>query len=129
MYESFVNFLDATISPTDYQKLLVDDESWNWDRETKVKAQGLKSSLSCFQSNAVFVVTKMYLDEVSKTMFDAYKMVDSSIENIGTTRDVTLMKYSAPCTIPRSFHLLIPLVFLNSSQKDKPSMEPYQCPK
>ena len=60
----FVTFLDAIITPSDYPDLLQDGESWNWDRETKTKAQGLKSSLSSFQTIAVFITTKNILDEV-----------------------------------------------------------------
>ena len=64
MYVYFVTFLDAIITPSDYPDLLQDGETWNWDRETKSKAQGLKSSLSLFQTIAVFITTKNILDEV-----------------------------------------------------------------
>ena len=57
----------------------------------------MKSSLSYFQSIAVFIVTKNVLDKVKllaskfqkqdHNIVDAYKMVDSSIENIWTTRN------------------------------------------
>ncbi len=98
MYECFVTFLDAIISPGEYQNLLLDDdENWNWDRETKIKAQGLKSSLSSFQCVAVFIITKNILDEVKPLaskfqkqdcdIGDAYKLVDSSIENIRSIRE------------------------------------------
>ena len=97
MYVCFVTFLDAIVTPSDYQNLLLEDETWNWDRETKVKAQGLKSSLSSFQSIAVFIITKNVLDEVKplaskfqkrdQDVSEAYKMVDSSIQNIRSTRD------------------------------------------
>lgn len=97
MYECFVTFLDAIISPSEYQELLLNDESWNWDRETKVKAQGLKSSLSSFHCIAVFMITKNVLDEVKALaskfqkrdhdIAEAYKMVDSSIKKIGTIRE------------------------------------------
>jgi hypothetical protein len=39
MYECFFTFLDAIVTPGDYQNLLLDDETWNWDRETVAKAQ------------------------------------------------------------------------------------------
>ena len=61
MYECVVTFLDAIISLIEYQHLHLDDERWNWDKETKVKALGMKSSLSCFQSIAVFKVTKKFV--------------------------------------------------------------------
>ena len=64
MYVCFVTFLDDIITPSDYPDFLKDGESWNWDRETKTKAQGLKSSLSSFQTIAVFITTKNILDEV-----------------------------------------------------------------
>ena len=69
---------------------------WNWDRETKTKAQGLKASLSSFQMITVFVTTKNVLDEVKiiasklqkceQDIFEAYEMVGTVIENIESTR-------------------------------------------
>ena len=46
MYETLVTLLDAKVSPNEYLNLSSSDESWNWDRETKTKAQGLKAALS-----------------------------------------------------------------------------------
>ena len=50
------------ISPHQYPELSpVGSDSWNWDRDTKLRAQG---SLSSFQTIAVFLITKNALDEV-----------------------------------------------------------------
>ncbi len=97
MYVCFVTFLDAIVAPSDYQNLLEKDETWNWDKETKAKAQGLKSCLSSFQSIAVFITAKNILDEVKplaskfqkrdQDVVEAYKMVDSCIQNVRNTRD------------------------------------------
>ena len=96
MYVCFVTFLDAIITPSNYPDLLQDGESWNWDRETKTKAQGLKSSLSSFQTIAVFITTKNILDEVrslasklqkrDKDVVDAYQLVQSCVQAITNRR-------------------------------------------
>ena len=57
MYEAFIIFLDAILSPHDYPQLASPDGNWNWDSETRVKAQGLKACLSSFQTLAVFLIT------------------------------------------------------------------------
>ena len=38
--------------------------SWNWDKDTITKAQGLKASLLSFQTVLVFTATKNILDEI-----------------------------------------------------------------
>ena len=58
MYETLIIFLDAIISPHEYPALISPDESWNWDRDICVKAQGLKAALTSFQTLSVFVITK-----------------------------------------------------------------------
>ena len=63
MYEALVTFLDAIISPHEYPALISLDESWNWDRDTRVRAQGLKAALTSFQTLSLFVITKNVLDE------------------------------------------------------------------
>ncbi len=45
MYEVLVTFLDAILSPQDYPELVSQGGSWNWNSDTKTKAQGLKNSL------------------------------------------------------------------------------------
>ena len=45
MYEALITFLDAILCPHDYPQLASPDGSWNWDSDTRVKAQGLKASL------------------------------------------------------------------------------------
>ena len=99
MYETLVTFLDAIVSPHEYPDLASQDGSWNWDRDTKVKEQGLKTSLSSFQNITVFIITKNVLDHDAvksiaaklqkreQDVYDAYKMVSSVIENIPTTRE------------------------------------------
>ena len=97
MYETLVTFLDAIVSPHEYPDLASQDGSWNWDRDTKVKAEGLKISISSFQNITLFIITKNVLDVVKsiaaklqkreQDVNDAYKMVSSVIENISTTRE------------------------------------------
>ena len=61
MYETLVTSLDAIISPHEYLALISPDESWNWDRDTCVKAQGLKAALTSFQTLSVFIMFSMRL--------------------------------------------------------------------
>ena len=96
MYEVLVTFLDAIVSPQDYPELVSEEGDWKWDRPTKVQAQGLKASLSSFQTIAVFIITKNVLDEVKsiasklqkceQDIYEAYTMISTVIENISATR-------------------------------------------
>ena len=92
MYELLVTFLDAVISPHEYPNLKSSTGSWNWDKDTITKAQGLKASFLSFQTVVVFITTKNILDEVKalasklqkrdQDIFEAYMMVDEVIGNI-----------------------------------------------
>ncbi len=85
MYEVLFTFLDAILSPQDYPELVSQEGSWNWNSDTKTKAQGLKNSLSSFQTIATFIITKNVLDEVKsiasklqkceQDVYEAYTMV------------------------------------------------------
>ena len=96
LYEPLVIFLDAILSPCEYPQLSCDDGSWNWDTETRVKAQGLKATLSSFQYLAVFVITKNVLDEAKslsaklqkrdQDIHEAFKMVSNVIERVKSIR-------------------------------------------
>ena len=96
MYEVLLIFLEAIVSPRDYPDLESSVGSWNWDRDTVVKAQGLKAVLSSFQTVAVFIITKNILDEVKvlaiklqkqdQDIFTAYKMVDDVAQTIKEAR-------------------------------------------
>ena len=97
MYEALVTFLDAILSPRDYPDVESEfaDGSWNCDRDTRVKAHGLKAALCSFQAVAVFTMTKNILDEVrdlaaklqtrDQDIFLAYGMVHSKTEGIEAT--------------------------------------------
>ena len=67
MYELLVTFLDAVISLHEYPNLKSSTGSWNWDKDTVTKAQGLEASLLSFQTVVVFITTKNILDEVKAT--------------------------------------------------------------
>ena len=96
MYEALITFLDAILCPHDYPQLASPDGSWNWDSDTRVKAQGLKASLSSFQTLAVFLITKNVLDEVKslaaklqkrdQDIYEAYRMVDTVIDRVKAIR-------------------------------------------
>ena len=96
IYELLVIFLDAVISPHEYPSLKSSTGSWNWDKDTITKAQGLKASLLSFQTVVVFIATRNTLDEVKtlasklqkrdQDIFEAYMMVDEVIGNIKSVR-------------------------------------------
>ena len=96
MYELLVTFLGAVISPHEYPNLKSSTGSWNWDKDTITKAQGLKASLLSFQTVVVFITTKNILDEVKalasklqkrdQDIFEAYMMVGEVIGNINSAR-------------------------------------------
>ena len=96
MYELLVTFLDAFISPYEYPNLKSSTWSWNWDKDTITKAQGLKASLLSFQTVVVFIATRNTLDEVKtlasklqkrdQDIFEAYMMADEVIGNIKSVR-------------------------------------------
>ena len=96
MYELLVTFVDAVISPHEYPNLKSSTGSWNLDKDTITKAQGLKASLLSFQTVVVFAATKNILDEVKalasklqkrdQDIFEAYMMVDEVIGNIKSVR-------------------------------------------
>ena len=90
MYEALVTFLETIVSPHDFPDLASSDGSWDWVRDTKVKAQGLKAALCSFQTFAVFMTTKNILDEVKllaaklqkrdQDFFNAYKWLMKSFK-------------------------------------------------
>lgn len=96
IYEPLVTFFDAIIFPHSYPELLSSGEGWSWDQDTKVKAQGFKSSLSSFQTITTFVVTKTILDEVKpiaakfqkrdRDVMEAYGMVDKVLDSVKKIR-------------------------------------------
>ena len=96
MYVVRVTLLDAIIFPREYPELVSSAGSWDWDRDTIVKAQGMKSALSSFQTIAVFIITKNILDmvkslaiklqHIDQDVLDAYRMIDEVVQGIRDTR-------------------------------------------
>ena len=98
LYEPLITFLDAILFPSHYPELLSlsDGGSWNWDKDTAVKAQGLKAALTSFETIATFVITKTVLDEVKslsvklqkrdQDIYEALSMVSSITTRIHTIR-------------------------------------------
>ena len=82
--------------PHEYRNLKSSTGSWNWDKDTITKAQGLKASLLSFQAVVVFITTKNILEEVKalasklqkwdQDTFEAYMMVDEVIQNVKSAR-------------------------------------------
>ena len=96
LYEPLITFLNAILSPHEYPQLVSSDGSWNWDNETRVKAQGLKASLSSFQAISTFIITKSVLDEAKslsaklqkrdQDVYEALKMINSVVEKLSKLR-------------------------------------------
>ena len=96
LYEPLTTFLDAIVSPNAYPQLVSSDGAWNWDNETKVRAQGLKATLSSFQTISTFLITKNIFDEAKslsaklqkrdQDVYEALKMVTSIVENLSKIR-------------------------------------------
>ena len=96
LYEPLITFLDAILSPNEYPQLALSDGSWNWDNETKVRAQDLKATLSSFQTISTFIITKNILDEAKslsaklqkrdQDIYRALKMVTNVVENLSKIR-------------------------------------------
>ena len=78
------------MSPHDYAGLASSDGSWDWDRDTKVKAHGLKAALCFFKTLVVFITIKKILDKVKllaammkkrdQDIFNPYRMVDEVLQ-------------------------------------------------
>ena len=98
LYEPLVTFLDAILFPDEYSELRCvsqPDGRWNWDNNTRMKAQGLKASFSSFQTIATFI-TKNVLDEVQslsvklqkcdQDVYETLKIVDQVIKRLTELR-------------------------------------------
>ena len=99
LYEPLVTFLDAILFPDEYSELRCvsqPDGRWNWNNDTRIKAQGLKASLSSFQTIATFIITKNVLDEVQslsvklqkrdQDVYEALEMVHQVIKRLTELR-------------------------------------------
>ncbi len=131
-------FLDAIELPSHHSKL--SDKNWNWDGETRVKAQGLKASLSSFETLAVFSITKNVLDEVrlltarlkkrDQDIYSAYKIVHEVIENLErlrTTMDTTFnFWYDETLALDSRIGVdeSVPKTFLQRNRSNVPSANP-----
>ena len=134
MYETLVTLLAAIVSPHEYPDLASQDGSWNWDRDTKVKAQGLKTSLSSFQNITVFIITKNVLDAVKsiaaklqkreQDVYDAYKMVSSVIENISTTRENISTIFSSWYSEVLTLAEKVGIIYRVCAKEDESAKEP-----
>ena len=95
MYVAFVTFLDAMLHPHQHPQLGTND-TWDWDRDTLVKAQGMMAALTMFQNIAVFIITKNTLDIVKvlsvklqkrdQNVQEAYAMIDDVMKSLESTR-------------------------------------------
>ena len=68
IYVVFVTFLDAMLHLHQHSQLGTND-TWYWDRDTLVKAQGMMAALTTFQNIAVLITTKNTLGIVNVLAF------------------------------------------------------------
>ena len=102
-YETFYNLyvyicccLEAIINPSLYPYKNL-DQNWDWDSETKVKAQRLLHSLKSTQNIVAFLVAKNALDLIrpiavklqkkDQDIVAASNMIDETISNKGFNRE------------------------------------------
>ena len=88
MYMVFVTSLDAMLHPHQHSQLGTND-SWDWDRDTLVKAQGMMAALTTFQNIAVFIITLDILKGSFSQIAEARSrcaMIDDVMESLASTR-------------------------------------------
>ena len=66
--------------------------TWDWDRDTLAKTQGMMAALTTFQNIAVFIITKNTLDIVkvlsaklqkhNQDVLETYAMIDYVMESL-----------------------------------------------
>ena len=72
------------------------NDTWDWDKDTLAKAQGMMAALTTFQNIAVFIITKNTLDIVKvlsvqlqkrdQDVLEAYAMIDDVMKSLKSTR-------------------------------------------
>ena len=92
MYVAYVTFLDAMLHPHQHPDL----GTWDWDKDTLAKAQGMMAALTTFHNIAVFIITKNTLDIVQvlsvklqkrdQDVLEAYAIVDEVMKTLESTR-------------------------------------------
>ena len=95
LYEYVVTCLDSIISPHNYADLLQDDV-WQWDKETRTKAGGLKTSLCSPMNVTALLVMKnglfpikglsAKLQKRDQDIYEAYKHIDFVISEVNHLR-------------------------------------------
>ena len=103
-YETFYEFykyiclcLEAIVDPSAHSELDLNDGTWEWDSETKIKAQGLLQVLKSSQNILTFLIAKNVLEKVKPIavklqkrdidVMEAYNMIDYSVSDIKDLRN------------------------------------------
>lgn len=92
LHEHIVSTLHAMLDPASE-----DEEGWSWDKETKAKANGLRSSLCNFEyiialvvlRNVLFVAKGLAvkLQKRDRDIYEAYQMIDFVIQEVEKMRE------------------------------------------
>ncbi|KAL5463414.1 hypothetical protein EMCRGX_G032308 [Ephydatia muelleri] len=100
-YETFYKYvclcLEAIVDPSAHSELDLNDGTWEWDSETKIKAQGLLQVLKSSQNILTFFIAKNVLEKVKPIavklqkrdidVMEAYNMIDYSVSDIKDLRN------------------------------------------
>eukprot|EP00731_Ephydatia_muelleri_P027602 Em0019g475a len=90
--------------------------TWDWDKDTLAKAQGMMAALTTFQNIAFFIITKNTLDIVQvlsvklqkrdQDVLEAYAIVDEVMKTLESTRKTIDTGFAACAEAERSFSLM-----------------------
>ncbi|XP_074656009.1 52 kDa repressor of the inhibitor of the protein kinase-like [Tubulanus polymorphus] len=96
MFKVLCECLEGILHPDEYRDIYADSGNWNWDNDTRVKAQGLLSTLRSFPFIVAFVVVKIVLSNLQSVtskiqesdldIYAAYSLIDSKISVIEKMR-------------------------------------------
>ena len=85
------------MDPSAHSELDLNDGTWEWDSETKIKAQGLLQVLKSSQNLLTFLIAKNVLEKVKPIavklqkrdidVMEAYNMIDYSVSDIKDLRN------------------------------------------
>ena len=89
--------LEGILNPDDVVLSDLPDSPWNWDRKTRIKAQGLLSTIKTAMFIVAFITVKNCLEIIKplsiklqkrdQDIYDAYTNIDKDKESVSKLRD------------------------------------------
>ena len=96
LYEVVCSCLEAIVTPSQFEDIY-EGGTWSWDRESRIKAQGLSHTLRSFEFIVAFLTAKNTLETVKGLatklqksdldIYEAYSSIDNTIGRIQRFRD------------------------------------------